>query len=413
MEKYNISRSGYHSKFFEILRLPRKVTLQLHQILRLPRKVTLIIDPCHTWNAIYNARSNRCHHQILRLPGRMIAEHVSEGNLVKADETSFTMHGQSETVPRMIRAWTRQSATRLATEVNFCARQQAFCIEKYNIWRSGYHSKFPEKLRLPRKVTLELNDILRLPREVTLGLHQILRLPWKSLILVTYETLFTMRGATGVIVQPHQIFCTSHEKWLSNMWEKFGESRWNVIYNARPIRDRSENDPWTRQSATRLATEVTFRAHHEHFVVKCPDYHSKFHEILRLPRKVTFELHDILRLPREVTLGLHQIYCACHEKWLGSVYYYSTLLVLDSTFTGFYYYLTLLLLHSSITWLYFYLILLLLNSTITWLFYYLTLLLFDSSIIWLYYYLTLLLLDSTIAWLYCYLTLLLLDSTIT
>ena len=61
IEKYNISRSGYHSKFHRILRLPRKVTLQLHQLLRLPRKVTLIIDPLHTWNVIYNARSNKCH----------------------------------------------------------------------------------------------------------------------------------------------------------------------------------------------------------------------------------------------------------------------------------------------------------------------------------------------------------------
>ena len=45
IEKYNISRSGYHSKFHRILRLPRKVTLQLHRILRLPRKMTRIIDP--------------------------------------------------------------------------------------------------------------------------------------------------------------------------------------------------------------------------------------------------------------------------------------------------------------------------------------------------------------------------------
>ena len=61
IEKYNLSRSGYHSKFHRILRLPRKVTLELHQILRLPRKVTLIIDPLHTRNVIYNARSNKCH----------------------------------------------------------------------------------------------------------------------------------------------------------------------------------------------------------------------------------------------------------------------------------------------------------------------------------------------------------------
>ena len=61
IEKYNISRSGYHSKFHRILRLPRKVTLELHQILRLPRKMNLMIDPCHTWNAIYNARSSMRH----------------------------------------------------------------------------------------------------------------------------------------------------------------------------------------------------------------------------------------------------------------------------------------------------------------------------------------------------------------
>ena len=41
IEKYNISRSSYHSKFHRILRLPRKVTLQLYQIQRLPRKMTL------------------------------------------------------------------------------------------------------------------------------------------------------------------------------------------------------------------------------------------------------------------------------------------------------------------------------------------------------------------------------------
>ena len=35
---YNVSRSGYLPKFHEMLRLPRKVTLQLHQILPLRRR---------------------------------------------------------------------------------------------------------------------------------------------------------------------------------------------------------------------------------------------------------------------------------------------------------------------------------------------------------------------------------------
>ena len=66
---------------------------------------------------------------------------------------------QSETVPRMIPEWTRQTQ---------------------NVSGSGYHSKFHQILRPPRKMTAEL--------------HQILHLPWKwlsCLILVTHETSST------------------------------------------------------------------------------------------------------------------------------------------------------------------------------------------------------------------------------
>ena len=49
--KYNISRSGYLPKCHEMLRLPRKVTLQPHQILRLPRKMNVIIDVRRTWGS--------------------------------------------------------------------------------------------------------------------------------------------------------------------------------------------------------------------------------------------------------------------------------------------------------------------------------------------------------------------------
>ena len=45
--KYNISRSGYLPKCHDVLRLPRKVTLQPHQILRLPRKMNLLTDLRH------------------------------------------------------------------------------------------------------------------------------------------------------------------------------------------------------------------------------------------------------------------------------------------------------------------------------------------------------------------------------
>ena len=60
MEKFNIWRSAYLSKFHELLRLPRKVTFQLQQILRLPRKITLMIDPPHIIDVKYCACHEKC-----------------------------------------------------------------------------------------------------------------------------------------------------------------------------------------------------------------------------------------------------------------------------------------------------------------------------------------------------------------
>ena len=98
-------------------------TLQPHQILRLPRKKTPMLNPRRIWSVIYNARGNRC---------------VSASNLTKYCachktwqckisakmsenrwNVIYKMRGRSEHDPTMIRAWNRQSATRLGTEVTF------------------------------------------------------------------------------------------------------------------------------------------------------------------------------------------------------------------------------------------------------------------------------------------------------
>ena len=151
---------------------------------------------------------------------------------------------------------------------------------------------------------------------------------WISwIIVVTHETLFTMRGATSVIGQTHQILRLPHKMTVMTDPRHI----WNVIYNARnnrwhpptspntapatqidsgnfpknfsktaemsfPMRGRSEQDPtmiraWNRHSATRLASEVTFHAHHEHFVLK----------------NTTFRAPAIIPNFTE--------YCARHEKW--------------------------------------------------------------------------------------------------
>ena len=145
------------------------VIVQTHQILRLPRKVTLIIDPLHTRNVIYNARSNMCHspNSPNTAPATKNDRPESQRNLLKTDETSFPMRGRSENDPSM-----KPSVRNPPRNRGYLSRPpRAFCIEKYNISRSGYHSKFHRILRLPRKVTLALHQILRLPRKMTLMIN--------------------------------------------------------------------------------------------------------------------------------------------------------------------------------------------------------------------------------------------------
>ena len=88
--------------------------VQTHQILRLPRKMNLMIDPCHTWNVIYNARSNKCHcpNSPNTAPATKNDRPKSQRNLLKTDETSFPMRGRSEHDPRMIRAWSEHETVR-------------------------------------------------------------------------------------------------------------------------------------------------------------------------------------------------------------------------------------------------------------------------------------------------------------
>ena len=67
-------------------------------------------------------------------------------------------------------------------------------------------------------------------------------------------------------------YCACHTKFHSQISWKIFENRWKVISNSRMIREWSDHDPsiirpWNRQSATRLASEVTFWAYHEHFLL--------------------------------------------------------------------------------------------------------------------------------------------------
>ena len=68
--KYNVSRPILHSNIHQVLRLPRKVTLERHQVLRLPRKVTL-----ERHQVLHLPRKVTLElHQVLHLPRKVTLE---------------------------------------------------------------------------------------------------------------------------------------------------------------------------------------------------------------------------------------------------------------------------------------------------------------------------------------------------
>ena len=78
-----------------------------------------------------------------------------------------TIRRHSDDIPTIIRPWNRHLAP-AASETLLVPSWRRFCMEKYNISRSGYLPKCHQMLRLPRKVTLQLQQILRLPRKMNL-----------------------------------------------------------------------------------------------------------------------------------------------------------------------------------------------------------------------------------------------------
>ena len=145
--------------------------------------LSCMIDARHIWNVIYNARSNRHHPPTSpnTAPATQNYTPKSKRNLPKTVERHL-YGGRFDHDPNMIRPWSDHEIAKLNPSVRrayFSPLGNAFCIENYNISRSGYLPRFHRILRLPQKVTLQDHQMLRLPRKVTLEDHQILPLPRK------------------------------------------------------------------------------------------------------------------------------------------------------------------------------------------------------------------------------------------
>ena len=353
------------------------ITLQPHQILRLPRKMALMIDLRHIWNVIYNARSNRHHPPTSpnTAPATQKCTPKSKQNSPRTVEASIPMRGRFDHDPNMIRAWSDHKLVISHPPVRrgyFSRFGNVFCIENYNISRSGYLLKFHRILRLPQKVTLQDHQMLRLPRKMmriidcrricnviynarsnrhrpptspntapatqndshdwsssdmerhlqcaeqqaspsNLTKYCACHAKWLSwLIFITYGTSFTMRGATGITLQPHQILRLPRKSALQNLSEILRERlkrQFQCAADSTMIRAWSEHElvishpPVRRGYFSRFGDAFCI----ENYNISRSGYLPRFHRILRLPQKVTLQDHQMLRLPWKVPLQDHQI----------------------------------------------------------------------------------------------------------
>ena len=195
-----------------------KGSLQLQQILLLPRKMNLMIDPHRIWNVIYNARSNRHHPPT-------------------SPNTAPATQNESHD-------W---SISHMKRHLQ-CAEQQStpFNLTKY----CACHAKW---------------------------------ISW--LIHITYETSFTMRGATGITLQPHQILRLP--RIMNVMIE--AHHRWNVIYNARSNRQHPPTSPNTAPATQNESHDWSTSHMRRH--LQCAEQQAS---------------------PSNLTK-----YCACHAKWVS------------------------------------------------------------------------------------------------
>ena len=145
---------------------------------------------------------------------------------------------------------------------------------------------------------------------------------WLSwLMSLTYETSFTMRGATSITLQPHKILRLPRKIALQNLREicrkrlkRHLDCANDSTMNPNPIR------AWTRHLAPARSLRLLFalrrRILYWNFNISRSGYLPRFHRILCLPGQVTLQHHQMLRLPRKVTLRHHQILPLPHKMTL-------------------------------------------------------------------------------------------------
>ena len=208
-----------------------------HQILRLPRKMTLMIDLRHIWNVISNARSNNHHPPTSpnTAPATQNCIPKSKRNCPKTVEVSIPMRGRFEHDPNMIRtrsehdpSMNSSSRTRPFAEVTFRASETHFVLKITTFRAPAIYPDFTEYCACHKKWHSKITKYCSCHAK------------WLSwLMSVTHDTSFTMRGATDLILQHHQMLRLPR-KMTRIIYPR---DIWNVIYNARSSKHHLPSSP--------------------------------------------------------------------------------------------------------------------------------------------------------------------------
>ena len=231
------------------------ITFQPHQMLPLPRKMMRIIDLRHIWNVIYNARSNRHHPPTSpnTAPATQNYTPKSKKNLPKTAEASIPKRGRFDHDPNMIRPWTRHLAPARSPRLLFALRRRIL------YWKLQHFALRLSTQISPNTAPATKSDTPTSPNTAPATKNDAHNwLSWhmqrhllcaeqqaspsnltkccachvksvSSWVLVSYETSFTMRRATDLILQHHQVLRLPR-KMTRIIYPR---DIWNVIYNAR------------------------------------------------------------------------------------------------------------------------------------------------------------------------------------
>ena len=212
------------------------------------------------------------------------------------------MRGRFDHDPSPIRTWSDHEIAKLNppfAELTFSPLGNAFCIVKNTAFRApAIYPDFTKYCAFHKKWHSKTTK------------YCACHVKWLSwLMSVTYETLFTMGGATGVIHQPHQILRLPRKITLQNrreIYRKQLKRHLQCAADSTMIRAWSEPNPTMNSSSrTRAFAELTFCTSETHFVLKITTFHAP---------AIYSNLTEYCACHEKWHCNITK-YCACHEKW--------------------------------------------------------------------------------------------------